>query len=294
MTLVEVTLALALLALLGLFVTGVVRSVLGIWQTAERQGKGDISFNSCHELMSSDIAALHTGPRGWMVLDQWEALPATEEQPAWLLPRLRFLARASGLRDNPGFRGGMEVMWTLVPENSSNSRLCRLMRFTQPDTLEQSFQSDRYATAMLRSDIGLPVLDGIPWLEWEAQETNGDTSTITEVASQTPTDFPVALQLRLEHIAGSSRERPPTLDEPIASSQKSARIRGTMPLRTSKWALLGLEWVEFSGKAPQLSFTHRGERATVSRSHERGASVLFPRPFSSRLPLPAKGRRIQP
>jgi type II secretory pathway pseudopilin PulG len=294
MTLVEITLALALMALLGLFVTGVVRSVLGIWQTAERQGRGDLAFNSCYELMAADVSALHTGPRGWLVLDQWEALPAGEDQPAWLLPRLRFLARAEGLPDNPGLRGGMEVMWTLVPENATNSRLCRLMRVTQPENSEESLQSDRYASSLLRGGGGIAVLDGVPWVEWIAMESNGDQSSITEVAAESPTVFPVALQFNLERIAGSARERPPSLDETVASSQTRFKLRGTMPLRASSWALVDFEWVEWTGTGPQISIKNRGERSTVPSSHDRGASVFFPRSFTAKLPLSAKGRRIQP
>ncbi|HBF22436.1 MAG TPA: hypothetical protein DDW23_01355, partial [Planctomycetes bacterium] len=38
----EVLLALALFAMLALFVAGTVRSVLGIWQQGERRGRGDL------------------------------------------------------------------------------------------------------------------------------------------------------------------------------------------------------------------------------------------------------------
>ena len=42
MTLIEVILALGLFALMSVFLTQTISSVLGIWQAGERRGRGDL------------------------------------------------------------------------------------------------------------------------------------------------------------------------------------------------------------------------------------------------------------
>jgi len=78
MTLIEVLLALALLAILSVFVVQVIRSVLGLWQTAERRSQGALAFQATLELFRSDLSALHLGSRGWMILDEKIVVPGGE------------------------------------------------------------------------------------------------------------------------------------------------------------------------------------------------------------------------
>jgi hypothetical protein len=109
-------LALVLFSMLSLFVFSIVNSVLGLWQTGERRGSGDLSFAAAVERLRSDLHALHTGPRGWMIVDDYEARASEGDQPPWRLPRLRFLAHGGSLpADDPSGRNAVEVAWLLVP-----------------------------------------------------------------------------------------------------------------------------------------------------------------------------------
>ena len=80
-------LALALFGMLSLFVFSIINSVLGLWQTGERRGSGDLSFAAVVERLRGDLGAMHTGPRGWMILDDYEARGSEGDQPPWRLPR---------------------------------------------------------------------------------------------------------------------------------------------------------------------------------------------------------------
>jgi len=79
MTLLEIMIALLLLGVLSTFVVNVVDSVVGLWQQGERRGRGDLVYASVAERFQADLRALHLGERGWMVIDDYVARPATDE-----------------------------------------------------------------------------------------------------------------------------------------------------------------------------------------------------------------------
>lgn len=295
MTLIEVTLALALMVMLGLFIVGVIRSVLGIWQVSERRGRGDLVFQATAEQLRSDLDAFHNGPRGWLVLDQWRARPATEEEPAWFLPRLRFLAKGAGLPlDDPGGERGVEIAWLLVPEDATATRLCRLVRYSQPEGAGDSLLRDAYADELARLGAGLAVLDGVAWLDLEVEDSDGSRRSRATVAPEAPFDFPRRLFLSLERVSGRARTKPPTLDAELGSSGAALTLRGSAPLDFSPFALIGTEWFGLSGGFPSFTARERGARGTAPAAHPRGAPVYLAQPAGTSFSLPAGGRRVQP
>jgi len=294
MTLIEVMLALALMVMLGLFIVGVIRSVLGIWQTSERRGRGDLQFQATAELLRSDLDAFHNGPRGWLVLDQWRARPATEEEPAWFLPRLRFLAKGSGLPgDDPSGERGVEIAWMLVPERAGG-RLCRLVRYAQPEGAGESLLRDSVADGLARQGAGLAVLDGVAWLELELEEADGERRRSAVVAPEQPYDFPRRLHLSLDRVSGRARTKPPTLDEGLGSSATSAVLRGSAPLDFAPIALVEQEWLAVAGAFPRFTLRERGARGTAPAAHDPGAPVYLAQRAATRFALPAGGRRVRP
>lgn len=295
MTLVEVVLALGLFVMLGLFVSGVVRSVLGIWQTSERQGRGDLEYLAALERLQSDLAALHTGPRGWLSLDSWELRSGRENEEPWLAPRLRFLARGSGLRAvDPEGRSAVEVMWTLVPEDNSGQRISRLVRMTQPANSADSLASDRYAAAMAKTGAVMPILDGIGWFELNAIERDGRLHDFADVAPETPVDFPRSISFSIDRIEGLARTKPPQLDADLSSGPGRCQLRGPQPLGVVDTVLIEGEWVELKGSFPRMTITQRGVRGTAPISHSRDSGVLFFRRFGTKINLPSQGKRLQP
>ncbi len=294
MTLIEVVLATGLLVLLGMFVTGTMRSVLELWRTGERQGQNQFAMQAASSRLAADLRALHRGPRGWLILDTWEARRATADQEAWRLPRLRFLARGDALRlDDPSGRNGLEVAWMLVP-GAGRGRLGRWMRLVQPEGSDPSFRSDRAVETLARSGQGMTVLDGVVWARIQIEEANGDRSFGVNVAADVRVNFPVALHLLLERVAGDSRRRPPTLDRDLGMHATRAQFRGSFPLQQPEFALLEDEWVRLSGRLPAPTLSERGARESLATMHSRGAPMLLPQARNFSYPLPADGRRIRP
>lgn len=295
MTLIEVMLALALFGMLSLFVFSIINSVLGLWQTGERRGSGDLSFAAAVERLRSDMGALHTGPRGWMILDDYEARAAEGDQPPWRLPRLRFLAHGGSLpADDPTGRNAVEVAWLLVPSDpSSDSRATRLMRLTRVEDGDSIFDSDRSFGGVLQAGGGTPMLDGVLWADFTMLLPNGETTSEHRVPAESPLDFPVSLSLHLERIGPDAVRRPLTLDEDLSPSGSRVTIRGNPPLRAPRHVQIGQEWIEVNGNFPRLNVVEHGARNTSISEHPRGSVVYVPESYDALAPLAAGGRRVR-
>lgn len=292
LTLVETLLALALFTLLGLYLAGIVRSALGIWESGERRGRGDLEFAAALERLRADVRALHAGPRGWLVLDRWEARAATGTDPAWWLPRLRFLARGGGLREaDPEGLTGVEVEWLLLPEDAERSRLARLVRLALPESPDRSLRDDDAALDMARA-VGLTVLDGVAWLQLDVVEASGERRDEARIEADQPYGFPVALEVALERVTASARRNPTVLDAEIGAEPTRLLLRGAAPLRAPPFALVEREWMEIRGAFPAPGAALRGVRGTIPAGHPRGAVVWLPEAYSGRCGLPAGGRRV--
>lgn len=292
-TLVETLLALAIFAVMVLFVFGVVRSVLGLWETGERRGRGDLEFSSALSRLRADLQAMHAGPRGWLELDSYAAAPATSTEPAWMLPRLRFLARGDALPgDDPDGRSAIEIAWLLVPEGGNGGRLCRLVRVAQLENPERSLADGRTLERIVREGGGITVLDGVAWARLEAVEADGTRRASASVAAHQPFDFPRELYLELERVSGNLRKTPPLLDEDCSADPGRLLLRGSAPLSLPEYALVEREWMRVSGRFPQLQSVERGVRDTADARHARGSVVWLPEPYSGLCALSGDGRRL--
>jgi prepilin-type N-terminal cleavage/methylation domain-containing protein len=293
LTLIEVMLALGLFAMLSLFVFSVVNSVLGLWQSSERRGSGDLAFAAIIEQWNTDLAALHTGSRGWMVLDQWQARPAEQDQPAWMLPRLRFLALGASLpSDDPAGRSAVEVLWMQVPVDIQNSRLTRLVRASQIEGSGPSFYDDRTADALGRAGAGVAMLDGVAFVEMQMMSPEGENVSTYRVPPDTPFDFPQYLGLSIDRIATSAQRRPIELDQDLSASQSKLVLRGSTPLRVPQYVLIQDEWLQVNGNFPSLSVVEHGSRNTRISDHRRGDAVGVPENYQARIHLAAGGLRV--
>ena len=295
MTLIEVMLALALFGMLSLFVFSIINSVLGLWQTGERRGSGDLSFAAAVERLRGDLGALHTGPRGWMILDDYEARGSEGDQPPWRLPRLRFLAHGGSLpADDPSGRNAVEVAWLLVPADlSSDSRSTRLMRYTRVENGDSIFDSERSFSGVLQAGGGTPMLDGVLWADFEVLLPDGEIAREHRVPAESPLDFPTALSLHLERIGPDAVRRPLTLDEDLGPSGSRITVRGNPPLSAPGHLLIGQEWVQVNGNFPRFSVVEHGARNTMISDHERGDVVFAPESYDALAPLAAGGRRVR-
>lgn len=294
MTLIEVMLAMALFAMLSVFVLTIVNSVLGLWQSGERRGNGDLAFSSLSASLRTDLSALHTGPSGWLILDEYQAWPEEDSNPAWMLPRLRFLARGASLPvDDPSGRASVEVAWVAVPVDPEKNRLTRLVRISQVAG-GNSLVEERHLSALLQAGKGVPMMEGVAWLDWQMFDIDGEIFAHDRVTSQTPFDFPAEIQLDLERVAPESQQRPLTLDDDVGPSTQSIVLRGTPPLRVPTHLMLGVEWIEVQGQFPSLRAVTHGARNTAPRSHHRGDAVLAPTAYQSRFHLASQGRRVMP
>ncbi|MFQ5748407.1 MAG: prepilin-type N-terminal cleavage/methylation domain-containing protein [Planctomycetota bacterium] len=294
MTLIEVLLALALLAILSVFVVQVVRSVLGLWQTGERRSQGDLAFQATLELFRSDLSALHLGSRGWMILDEEIVVPGGEAEAGWTLPRLRFLAEGSAPddgSDNPD--APVEIAWFLVPSDPAHSRLSRLMRLARRETPEGSLRDDRFFRRLVARGEGLLLLDGVAWTAFGSRDRLDQTESVLRV-SPGRSDFPVELTLHLERIPGSARRHAPLLDQELTPAGRSLVLRGSPPVEMPPFGLLGKEWIRLGGGYPRMRTALRAARGTRVLAHPPGSALLLPEIVEGRFPLPAGGRRIVP
>lgn len=293
-TLAEVMVAMLLFGMLAAFIVGVVNSVLNLWQAGERRGRGDLVFAAAAERFRADVNAMHVGPRGWLVLDEWVAEPAAAGRPAWRLPRLRFLADGAIAHETDvQGRGAVEVAWMLVPEPDPNTRLCRLMRFVQSDAAARSFREETWMSQVARAGAGLVVMDGVAHADISARERPGaDPLTELRIAEYQVYDFPRDLELRVERVPGPARRSPITLDDGIGDEVAQILLRGAAPFSLPDFALLEREWVRVNGTWPRLQLTGRGERGTEAVDHARGAVVWLPESDACSAVLPAGGRRL--
>ncbi|PCJ55223.1 MAG: hypothetical protein COA70_02975 [Planctomycetota bacterium] len=291
MTLIEVMLALFLFGVLAAFVIQVMDSVLNLWSAGERRGRGDLVYAATVERFRGDLRAMHTGPRGWMVVDSWEIPGAEDGQPSTYMPRLRFLASGASLPeiDSSG-QAAVEIMWSLVPE-APGSLIYRLVRFAQVENPSAPLQDPRVARDMLRSGTGLVVMDGVLWTEFAVQDGNL-RKTEYRVDSYQPFDFPSVVELLVDHVAGSPRKHPPLLDGEIPNEPTSMKLRGNAPLKMPEMVLIGKEWISVGGRFPDISFNGRGKRGSLPAAHKARSEVFFPKRYQSFSPIPAGGRRL--
>jgi prepilin-type N-terminal cleavage/methylation domain-containing protein len=294
MTLIEVMLALVLFSMLSLFVFSIVNSVLGLWQTGERRGSGDLSFAAAVERLRSDLGALHTGPRGWMIVDDYEARASEGDQPPWRLPRLRFLAHGGSLpADDPSGRKAVEVAWLLVPADAlGDTRLTRLVRIARVEDGNSVFDDERNFMASVRGQGGTPMLDGVLWASFNFELPDGGTAQDYRVPAESPLNFPRSLELSIERVGPNAQQRPLTLDDDLGVSGTSITVRGNPPLLAPSFVLIGQEWVAVNGTFPRLTVVEHGVRSTNPSDHPRGSTILSPESYQATCNVASGGRRI--
>ncbi|MFK5954971.1 MAG: prepilin-type N-terminal cleavage/methylation domain-containing protein [Planctomycetota bacterium] len=292
MTLLEVMLALFLFGVLSAFVIQIMDSVLNLWSAGERRGRGDLVYAATVERFRGDLRAMHTGARGWMVLDEWEIPPATEGQPSTFMPRLRFLADGASLPEiDPSAQAAVEVMWCMVPE-APGSKIYRLVRFAKVEDPSAPLQDKRVANAVLRSGNGLVLMDGVLWAEFVAHD-GSEKKTKFRVDAGQPFHFPASIELNVEHVSGTARKHPPLLDHAINKEPTTMLLRGNAPSRMPDMVLIDSEWVSVAGQFPSLSITARGRRGSLPAEHKARSEVFFASRYSSQSPVSAGGRRLR-
>ena len=289
MTLLEIMIALLLLGILSTFVINVVDSVVGLWQQGERRGRGDLIYASVAERLQSDLRAAHLGSRGWMIVDDYIARPATEGVAEWRLPRMRFLASGSSLAagDSSG-NHAIEIMWIAIPERALGPRFAKLVRVAQIEGAAVSLTEGGSALATARGENATTIVDGVLDLRFVFD----DSSTSFAADAYSGINFPSSLELQIERISGNARKQPPRLDEAIGSETATAVLRGTGPLKMPRMALIGNEWVGVSGIFPRIKFRSRAERSTISSSHDQRTMVYFPTAYASQHIFLNQGRRV--
>lgn len=292
MTLLELVIALALFGILSAFVMQVMTSVVNLWSSGERRGQGDLVFAAAVERFRGDLNALHTGSRGWLIIDEWEARAASEGVVAWYLPRIRFLADGASLPDvDPSRREPVEVMWTVVPENAT-SRFGRLVRFTNIESPQRTLRDRGTLQYMMRGEEGLTVMDGVLWTEFLATDSDGKLSKRLRIDSDMPFDFPSKIDLTIEVVSGNARKQPASLDDPIAGEPEAVRLRGIAPITLPEYALIGNEWVRIDGSFPNIRFSARGERGTLPGEYPQRTPVYMPSHYQSTNRVAVDGRRL--
>jgi prepilin-type N-terminal cleavage/methylation domain-containing protein len=294
MTLAEVLVALLLFGILASFVVGVVNSVLNLWQAGERRGRGDLVFAAAAERLRADVLAAHTGPRGWMQLDEWQAEPEGGGHPAWRLQRLRFLADGAAFPEaDASGRGAVEVAWLLVPEPDPTTRFTRLVRIVQPESAPRSLREEGWITDLARAGAGLVVLDGVLHASFGARETAGaDPLPALRIESYAPYGFPLEIAFAVERVCGGPRRKPPVLDDPLTDEGGNLALRGAAPFAMPERVLIGREWLRLAGTWPRFQAIERGARGTLATPHERGVPVWLPELDACVAPLVAGGRRL--
>jgi hypothetical protein len=287
MTLLEIMIALLLLGVLSTFVVNVVDSVVGLWQQGERRGRGDLVYASVAERFQSDLRSLHLGERGWIIIDDYIARAATDDEGEWRLPRLRFLATGSGLSaDDPSKTHAVEVMWLLVPEGAVGHRFTRLVRVAQLENDAQSLRQSNVARAAVNGSNATTIVDGVLALKFE----HGNRGNLV-VDPYSNINFPAHLNLRLERVSGNARLKPPRLDAAVDSENASVLLRGQAPTVLPDFALIGNEWVAVAGMFPRINFSARGQRNTIASNHAASSFVFFPTVYESRHPVLNLGKR---
>jgi prepilin-type N-terminal cleavage/methylation domain-containing protein len=293
MTLLELVIALALFGMLSAFVMQVMNSVVSLWQSGERRGRGDLVFAAAVERFRGDLNALHTGPRGWLIIDRWEARAASDGVSALSFPRLRFLADGAALTDiDSTGREPVEVMWTVVPEDPL-SRFGRLVRYTRIEDPQTSILDRSTFQEMVRGDSGLVVMDGVLWTEFSALDTDGQQRAQVRIDSNMPYDFPSSISLAVENVSGNSRKHPPNLDNNLESDPGEARLRGIQPVVMPEYALVGTEWVRLDGNFPNMRFGGRAQRGSLASEHEARTEVYMPMRYQSVNRVAVDGRRLK-
>lgn len=295
LTLLEVTLALGLLAVLSVFVMQVISSVTDLWSSGERRGRGDLVFATAVERFRSDLGALHRGRRGWLILDSYVAEPAEEGVPEWRLPRLRFLAEGGALPElDPTGRNGVEIMWVVEPERSgTEGRFARMVRYGQLESDGIGLRDPGQAERLRTQGNGIVVLDGLVWAEFQAADPlrKGALSERLRIEPNMPVDFPSRIELTVEGVSGALRQRPPVLDEEISAETLGVRVRGTAPLEQPQYALIEREWVQVGGNFPLLTLPQRGVRDSIPMPHAARTQIWMPESQQASNLMPGLGRR---
>jgi prepilin-type N-terminal cleavage/methylation domain-containing protein len=289
MTLLEIMIALLLLGILSTFVINVVNSVVGLWQQGERRGRGDLVYASVAERLQSDLRAVHLGNRGWMIVDDYVARPATDGVAEWRLPRMRFLASGSSLAaDDQSGNHAIEIMWIAIPERVLGPRFAKLVRVAQIEGDGVSLTEGGSTLTTARGENATTIIDGVLDLRFVFDDSS--TSFIADAYSGI--NFPSSMQLQIERVSGNSRKQPPRLDEAVGVETSTVVLRGTGPLKMPRMALIGNEWVGVSGNFPRVKFRTRAERSTISTSYDQRTMVYFPAVYASIHVFLNQGRRV--
>ncbi|MBC8370179.1 MAG: hypothetical protein H8E25_09270 [Planctomycetes bacterium] len=288
MTLLEIMIALLLLGMLSTFVINVVDSVVGLWQQGERRGRGDLVYANVAERLQSDLRATHLGERGWFIIDDYVARPATDDAAEWRLPRLRFLAQGSNLlpQDLNGTRA-VEIMWIAIPEKTLGTRFAKLLRVAQFEEVSSSLRKSETALAAARGENSTTIIDGV--LDLKFLVGTSANSFLSEANSQI--NFPPSIEMQVERVSGNARHKPPRLDVAIAQENTPAILRGVAPLKMPPMALIEDEWVGVGGSFPRISLVSRAQRSTIASAHDASSFMYFPSNYSSRHTLLNYGRR---
>ena len=292
-TLLELMLALLLFGILSAFVMQVMNSVVSLWQSGERRGRGDLVFAAAVERFRGDLNALHTGARGWLILDDWEVRAASEGVAAWRLPRIRFLADGAALTHvDPAGRHAVEVMWTVIPEDST-SQFGRLVRYTLIENAQTSLLENSTFQELIRDDSGLVVMDGVLWAEFVGLDTDGQQRSRLRIDSGMPFSFPSSIQLAIESVSGNARKHPTNLDNSIDAEPTSVKLRGVQPVKMPEYALVGREWTRVDGAFPNVRLGARGQRGSLAAGHTARTEVFLPTRYQSVNRVAADGRRFR-
>jgi len=293
MTLLELVIALALFGVLSAFVMQVMNSVVSLWQSGERRGRGALVFAAAVERLRGELNAMHTGPRGWLIIDDWEARAATEGVAAWRLPRVRFLADGGGLTDVDALgREAVEVMWTVVPEDPT-SRLGRLVRFTNIENPQTSILDNSTFNELVGGDTGLVVMDGVLWTEFTAVDTDGQRRSLIRINSGMPYGFPSSIDLNIENVSGNARKNPTNLDDAVDLEPELTKLRGVQPIKMPEYGLIGNEWVRVDGVFPNIRLGGRAQRGTLAAQHDARTPLYLPSTFQSTNRVAVDGRRLR-
>lgn len=124
LTVIELVIAVALLALLMISVFGVIRGFIGVWDKSESRRMRVEESSAVGELLAKDLVAMDGGGRGDLVAE-WIPYDTDDDGAADALwPRLRFVRHASVAelarlqarsKEKLPDQGLLEVAWCVVP-----------------------------------------------------------------------------------------------------------------------------------------------------------------------------------